>query len=881
MTPLLCRWALVLAALLASGPRLWAASAAESRAYTGATNLFGLGFYGPAEEALGRFAQTYSNSTHVAQAILYQAQARIALTNYAPAIALLTAHQAAAGTNADQYLFWLAEARYRQGDYPAARDGFARLVSEFPASTRRLEAAVGEASARMKLRDWPGAIQVLQRPDGAFQSATRAQGTNDLVARGYLLLAEACLAQKDYPAAKAALQPLATGKLAPATAWQRQYLACLLDDASGRKAQALEGTTNLLTLATNAAQPGFLARSVSLQAGLLEKAGHTNDAIAAFQKNLAGGVPDDLQRQALQKITTLCLADGRTTEAAKALQSFVDQYPNAASADLALLTLGEIRLRHWLTSNETNAVSLAGTNAPVATNSLDLALKSLQTLTALTNSPLLGKACLDLGWCFWLTTNLPASQTNFQAAFERLPFSFDQATACFKLADCYFRQTNYTAAITNYQAVVTRFAGLAEAQKHLVEPALYQTVQAGVLGGQIAAATNALARLLASWPGSDRTEAALLVAGLEITRAGNPEAARQTFLAFTRAAPNDPLRPAVELAIAQTYEQQDQWTNALQQYNAWLLIHTNSEFRPQAAFLRAQAVYRLGDETNALACFTNLVAEFPTNSLTQLAQMWAGTYYYNRGAFVDAEKSFRWIFQTNWPASDLTYQAQMMAGRAAFARQAWSEARGYFTGLYNTLACPEDLRIQALLAYAGCLVSQDSTNKAADYQQAIESCKRVCSLYPTNRLAPLAWGEMANALLQYAKSPQQYDDVTNAFQQVILSTNADAAARSMAKVGLSIALEKQADLATGTNQTALLSAALTNCLDVFIGTNLRDGEEAALFWKKEAGLEAGRLAERLQLWAQATKVYQQLKELVPALGPRLDANIRRCEEKGR
>jgi tetratricopeptide (TPR) repeat protein len=176
-------------------------------------------------------------------------------------------------------------------------------------------------------------------------------------------------------------------------------------------------------------------------------------------------------------------------------------------------------------------------------------------------------------------------------------------------------------------------------------------------------------------------------------------------------------------------------------------------------------------------------------------------------------------------------------------------------------------------------MSQDSTNKAADFQQAIEIFKRICEQYPTNRLAALAWGERANALLQWAKSPQQYDDVTNAYQQVILSTNADIAARSQAKVGLAIALEKQAEQSAGTNRTALLNQALANCLDVFVGSNLRDGEAPALFWRKEAGLYAGRFAEKLQQWDQARKVYLQLKDMVPALSPKLDINIRRCEER--
>jgi tetratricopeptide (TPR) repeat protein len=873
------RWILFLAALLTTAPRLWAASAAEARAFSGATNLFGMGIYRPAEEALGRFVQTYSNSTHLAEAILYQAEAHIQLTNYTQAIELLAANQARAGTNADQYLFWRAEANFRAGNYPAARNGFARLVSEFPGSARSLEASIGQAAAAMKLSDWPGAVEVLQQPEGVFQKAVRAHTTNALVASGYLLLAEAHLAEKEYAGTEAALQGLSDLKLTPPMSWQRQYLLCRLQLARGQSELALQSTTKLLTLATNAAQAQLVARSLAFQAGLFEQAGRLDDAIAAYQKNLTGGVPEALQRQALQKVTDLCLARDKPAVAVQALQPFVDRHPYAHAGDLALMALGELRLRQWVTGQDTNAPAITTTNAPATTNALELAAQSLRRLTTqFTNSPLLGKAYLDLGWCYWLTNDLPQSQSNFQAALAHLPYSAEQAIAYFKLADTEFGQTNYAAAISNYNVVLTRFSGLPEVATNLFERALYQTVQAGVEGNDLAAATNALAKLLDWYPTGFHTDAALLVAGLEITRQGNPARARALFREFIKAAPADPIRPAVELAVARTYEAEDLWTNALQQYDGWLLIHTNSALCPQAEFYRAQATYRLGNDTNALACFTNLVVQFPTNLLTPLAQMWVGNYYFQRGVFLEAEKSYRWIFQTNWPESDLTYQAQMMAGRSAFARQDWGAARGYFTNLYNTLTCPEDLRIQALLAYADCLVSQDSTNKAADFQQAVESCKRVCTLYPTNRLAALAWGEMANALLQYARSSPQYDDVTNAFAQVLLSTNADLAARSQAQVGLAIALEKQADLALGTNQTALLSAALTHCLDVFVGTNVRDGEQPALFWKKEAGVQAGRLAERLQLWGPAIKIYEQLKDLVPALGPKLATSIRRCEE---
>jgi TolA-binding protein len=876
---ILCRWMLGLSLLLAAGPQLSAASSAENRAFDAAATAFQLGFYDRAEAAFGSFTQVFTNSTRRAEAILYQAEARLQQTNYAGAIELLSAHQGIAGTNADQYLFWLAEANFRKGDYPAAANAFAKVAREFPASARGLEAGIGEATARAKSSDWAGVIEVLQRPEGVFQKAVRANAASELVSSGYLLLSEAQLARQDYRAAEEALAPLARQRLTPATAWRRQYLLCRIQLAAGRTAEALQSTTNLVALAAAAAQLKLQADSAAFQAGLLERLGRPAEALAAYKRNLAEGIPAERQREALWKITELYLAETNFVAAAQTLQRFLDQYPRAPSADMALLTLGEVRLRQHVAGPETNVVANAATNAPAVTNSLELALNALQELVRRLDpqSPLLGQAHLDLAWCFWLTNKMREAQTNFQAAVARLPLSTNLATAYFKLADTEFRLTNYLRAVTNYQAIIEKFPALPEVATNLFEPALYQIVQAGLAADDLTAVTNALAKLLAWYPAGFRTESALLLAGQAVSRQGEPVRARQMYSDFVRAAPDNPLRPEVELAIARTYEEDNQWTNAIRQYNHLLAMFTNSDARPQAKFYRAQATWRTGDDTNALVLFTNFVAEFPTNELTPLAQMWVGDYYFHTGAPVDAEKSYKWLFQTNRPASELTYQAQMMAGRAAVARQAWGEARGYFTNLYNTTNCATDLRIQALLACGDCYMSQDSTNKAADYQEAIRIFSGICERYPTNQLAPLAWGGKANALLQWAKSSQLYEDATNAFQQVMLSTNANIAARSQAAVGLAFVLEKLAEN-SGTNRTALLNLALTNCLDVLVGSIRREGEESDLFWTKEAGLKAGHLAELLEAWPQAVNVYRKLQALIPAAASKFDNDILRCTQ---
>jgi hypothetical protein len=111
----------------------------------------------------------------------------------------------------------------------------------------------------------------------------------------------------------------------------------------------------------------------------------------------------------------------------------------------------------------------------------------------------------------------------------------------------------------------------------------------------------------------------------------------------------------------------------------------------------------------------------------------------------------------------------------------------------------------------------------------------------------------------------------------MMATNADLAARSQAAVGLAIVLEKLAEN-SGTNRTTLLNRALTSCLDVLVGSNQRDGEEADLFWTKEAGLKAGHLAELLEQWPQAINVYRRLQGLIPAAAPKFENDIFRCTE---
>ncbi len=858
---------------------LHAASRAETRAFDAAASAFQAGIWDRAAQEFGAFAAKYPKSEQAPEAILYQAEAKFKLGRANDAVTLLSSHLGDSGLLTDQYLYWMGEANFAGSNYNAAADVFGRLLHDFPVSNRRLEAALGEAAARAKLEQWPRVVELLSAPDSIFQINARSMPTNELVFRGYLLLGEVQLAQKNYKASETALDMLTNAAPSIKLDWQRQYLQCRLQVAERRDEDALVGTTQLLALADT---PRLRSESIAFQGGLLEHLKRFGEAIAAYQKNLADDVPTDRRREAAFKIAELSLAQGQVTNAIQTLETYLTQHTNSAVADAILFTLGELNLKAYAAVVKTNLPPESGTNAVVATNFLQNALARFQAVvTAHPNSPLVGKALLDKGWCLWLQNNVVDSEYAFQGAALRLPLSEDQAVARYKWADTQYQLTNYFGAVTNYNFVVQHYPLKGQPGEELIQPALYQIVRASLALGDLKSASEALRKILDWYPNGFAADRSLLLIGQEKTVRKDTAGARELFAEFAQRYPQSPFLPEVGLAMARTYEEDTNWNAAIQQYGDWLENFTNNPALPRAEYYQAWANFQAGNETNALTEYTNFVGQFFTNALAPSAQWWIADYYFRQGDFVNAEKNYQLVFQ-NWPASDLAYQARMMAGRAAVARQSYSDAIGYFTNLTSDLNCPADLKPQAIFAYGDALMREDSpdvTNKFANIEEAIRVFSKINQLNSTNAQSALAWGKIGNCYLQLAaQDPHQYDAATNAYEQVIESPWAGVAARSEAKVGLATVAEKMAQGKNPAENEALLQEAFNDYLDVFYGKILRDGEKPDAFWVKKAGLEAGRLAETLKEWQQAIGLYRQLQDLLPPLRSSLEKKILKAQE---
>lgn len=836
----------------------------EEKAYKAAYQSFQFRNWARAERELADFIKDYPKSERLSQALAWQAEALYRQDKFDAVVTLLQPRLEGASVWEDQFLYWIGSAQMARTNYVEAAAAFGKLAREFPSSGRRLDAAVGEAAAQFKLSEWAQVTNLLRRPDGAFRQSALSVTNSETVARGYLLLAESQLALGNYPSAEEALTNKKVAVLTGELEWKRRDLLCHVLVARKDYEAAARESAGLVAAAESTHQMGLMADSVVFRADLLERLGQRDEAVATLWRNLTNATVAQ-QRQALSRIVSIQVQQGRIGDATQTLETYLNRNTNAPAADVAWLTLGELHLKQHVGRLATDTNEVPVNHLMLATNCFTKVVKNFP------GNAYVGKAQLNLGWCYWVESNYVASEAAFDAAVKRLPVSEDMAVARFKLADAQYRQADYGAALGNYRQALqlaTNWPGVAAA---LQMPASYQALRASLALPPEAGVTNlvaaeeAMRSILAADADGAAAAGSLLLVAQAYVEAQQPAEAQRLFGDFMLRFPESELRPEVALLAARMREEEGDWVGVLSAYEEWLTKFPTSRLRGQVEFRRALATARSGAETNALGLFTNFVAQFPTNELAARAQWWVGDYHFNRGAYAEAELQYKQLFQ-NWKLSELAYPARMMAGRAAVAWSNFDNATNHFTSLANDPLCPPNLRVRALFAYGGVTMQKSpATNRI---EQARQIFNLIVQQYPTNELVAQAWGEIGNCSLQLgAADAANYVVASNAFQRAVGWPGASVATRSQALVGLAVVLEKQALLQPGSvTMTNLLQQARDYDLDVYWGKLLANGEFSDPYWRKRAGDEAARLSEALGDWPQTLEIYRDMvrEKLKPA-----------------
>ena len=847
--PFFRQWFVLWFALILGGGQLFASSR-EDRSYAAAVAAFNDKFYDRAAAGFTQFLQGYRKSTNAPAATLFLAQSEFYLGKYPAAITRLAntnnvARAKAAGL-ADQYLYWQAQAQFAGGNFQEAAQTFVSLADSYPNSSLALNSVVEAAASFGKLADWPQADALLDNTNGVFQRAADLDPASHPVADGRLLQAESKFAQRDFPDAIRILGLLKPATLTPEQDWRRAYQLYRANLRLNDLDAALAATTNLLQIARG--KPGGtwatnLAESVVSRADVLEKQDRLVEAGAAWQENLAATAPVAQQQHAVLKMAELAGMQGNLGAAEDGLEKFLTQFPDAAAAGMAAVTLGELHLKDYLAQ-------------PMATNHLAAAKARLDDfLSATTNGPLAGKAYLDRGWCFWLANDLTNSLADFQAAAERLPASEDAAVARFKMGDAQFAMNDFIGAQTNYVMVIEDFSSLTNVADSLVDRALYQILRARLALHDTNGLSETMGQLLGKFLNSAPAERSLLLAGQGFSDFGSPAKAREVFRGFEIERADSPLLPQVEFAVGRTFEREQNWPAAVTNYDNWLAAHPTHHLRPQVEYARDWAVSQT-DEAAGFGLFTNFLARYTSDpALTPLAFWWVADHYFRQGDTIAAEKNYQYISQ-GFPTNDLAYRAQFMAGMAAMARFNYKDARNYFLNLFTYSNCPEDLKLQGKFGYCEALshlAVSDTNNISLETETQILA--QIYSMAATNIAGALAWAETGDCNLQMGA----LDAATNAYAQAFTA----AASRNQelwcrAKVGFGTVLEKKAEGLPDEDRKVLLGEALNQYLDVvYSGTNE--------YYVKKAGLNALPWVSLLESDEARQKFFDRLEALLPQM----------------
>ena len=852
---------MAMALLMSSGAQfLFAAGPVETRAFRAAAAVFEDKVYSAAERQFSDFLNRYPNSDFRAEAVLLLARSRFHQSNYDGAALLLEAELPQAGNVADQYHFWLGENAFQSGSFESAIEHYERLLQGHSGSAHFLEAAYNQALAASKMGDWERVAALLGAPQGHFQSTAQVKPSDRFAIHGNLLLGEALFNRKQWSRSEQVLGALSGQALPPDSKWRQAFLLCKVQLAAGRLEAALLTSSNLLQSASGLGRPRLTAEANALQGEILEKLNHPVDAVSAYEKNLADSLPLPLRRQALYKIVELNLAHNKTDEAVARLEKFVEQYPNDVTLDLALFTLGELRLKQVFSS-------------PQASGTLNLVVQAQtnfnRVLIDFPHSEFIGRAFLNRGWCGWILERFDEALRDFAEAVARLPVSEDQAIARYKLADCLFKQQNYSESVRHYKALVADYSQFPAVRETLFDQALYQTVRASLAMNDPESAQDAMERILKWYPHTGYAERSLLLVGQDLSRKGSPGEALKLFREFVDKAPQSPLLPEVKLAIARTCAQEGLWEQSTEILNRWIFEFPGHQLLAHAEFSRALAVNHAGSQTKALELFAAFIERFPSNSLAAQAQYWIADHYYNLDEFALAEHHYQLVKGFN-PSLELASQARMGAGRAAYSRQGFKEAREYFLELINDPTTPAGFLADSYIALGDVSFVQflAETNKSSIestnlFDDAIKAFSKVAKDYFTNAVSLQAIGRRADSYAQWAFVKDDVAKVELAmadYQSVLQSPLADPASRAQAAMGLGLLLEKQGRMDDAWDRYASV-------------VYFAEDETYDPRWVKEAGLAAARLCESREQWDQAIHVYRRLQALLPALKPTVERRI--------
>ena len=771
------------------------------------------GFFALAEQqARGVFRSEPDEATE-REATLLLAHALWGQRRYSEMLDLLEGRDGEPG-----YVYWRARAHFELKQYDAALQDIAE-AGEGMAGSRYAPAALRLMGHVEQLRGWLDAAEAtfLKFAEEFPDHRERIENLFDL--------AGVYVGRKKIPAAIATYEMLAEEQDARAAQRARLKLAHLLYTQGA--VENFDVARGLLSgLATNAnTRLAYRIDAFIDLAALEEEAGGCAAAMAALREAIALS-PDARQRVPVKlSLARMLLRDGDTAGALKLLEQCRAEVPNETlAAELQLEKAGALlQARRFNEADEAYQVYL-----DVAGDADGLA-----------------RAYFGKGFALWELERFAESAATLDKAIKGLEPG-EKADALFKAGDAYYRAGNFADAEKRYRAFVTDFPN------HENMPnALYQHGLALAKTDRRAEALAAFQTLEANHAASPFAEKAALRAADVMRAGGQWEAALDKYTQIGQTYTNG---PAAATSLHQRglvlYQNLRRYAEAQQAFEAVIAAHPDSEYVPQATYMRGFCLYYQGQAKEAVETCQAFAEKYPDSDWAPEVVFWLAEQYYNQGDYKQAEPLFVRL-AVDFKGNKLAPRALYWAGRAAAAQANYVTAIERYSGVAKEYPDSEVLP-QTRFAQG------DALSELGEFARAILAFEEIIKNYPESHLVNTAWGRKGDCQFSLAaEDPARYAEAMNSYQTILDRTSAPLALKLQAEYKVGRCLEK----------TDVPDQAFSRYMDVvytFINENVEHSPYSVM-WFTRSAFGAAALKEKEKAWPEAVAVYGRvIKADVPA-----------------
>jgi len=623
------------------------------------------------------------------------------LRDYASLKGQITSYlKAGPRSNKGPYLyFYLAEADYYLNNFNEAIDEYSKVILDFNDEKAKALARLGMGWAYLKLKRYKDA-------QGVFLEIKK-EGL-DKKSQDALLLARAILMAETnrFPEARDLYNELLVSAVDQDTLIQAYLGKADALYNLGEYKEAVSVYRESLDKATGATSGEIIDKLHYGLAWSFLKEGNFKEAIDEFKKIVKNSEDRTVKIAALCQIGDMYQESGDYAKAAQVYSDILRDYPDSIYSDYMQYQLGLTFLK---------------------SDNYDAAVMAFQSLkNNFPNSKLLDDASYALGLAYFQREDYASSKEIFETFQNEFRDSSLRPQAMYLLGSSLYNRGKFPEAVEVFKGIIRMYGQ----DTGLVQKAEYEIADCYYQMGNEKEAMNRFKSLRSKYPDSSLTAEVMWWLGEYYYRHSDLGLARRYFSSLIKDFPKSKLVPSAYYALASTYDSEDKYPEAIDNFNK-VIATDKSDLAGTAAVAIADIYVKEHKLSSALEGYKDILVKY--TNLAHLAYPKIADIYRKTGNFEEALSFYRKSLE-EVPVKEMA-AIQFYIAETLEAQGKDEEAAGEYLKVTYLYSESDNLAVKSLLRAAAIYENRERFKEAVKIYKKVSLMNIEESKYAQERIS--------------------------------------------------------------------------------------------------------------------------------------------------